>query len=269
MTQGVATLFDLTGRVACLTGAASGIGRASAEVLARAGASLVLGDINERGLRDTVERVQRAGAKALGLRSDVRREAEVDALVERAVLEFGRIDIMGNIAGIPQQSRIVETSEADLDGLLAVNLKGVFFGVKAALARMIPQGSGNIVNISSGVIDADGVESWACYGMAKAAVAMLTKVAAKEGAPHGVRVNAIAPGMIVTGFTERHWRDAEGRESPERKQAFLEAAAKMAPLGRAGDPEDVANAILYLVSDASSFVTGQILRPNGGVSMPW
>ena len=268
MSQSVAKLFDHTGRGACLTGAASGIGRASAELLARAGAHLVLGDVDERGLAETAARVQREGGKAVTQRTDVRREAEVDALVERGVREFGRIDVMGNIAGIPQQSLIVDTSEADLDGLLAVNLKGVFFGVKAALRRMIPQKSGNIVNIASGVIDAGGVETWACYGMSKAAVAMLTRTAAKEGAAHGVRVNAIAPGFVVTGFTERHWRDLSGNAQAERKQAVLAGAAAQAPLGRTGAPEDIAQALLYLVSEASSFVTGQILRPNGGVAMP-
>jgi 3-oxoacyl-[acyl-carrier protein] reductase len=268
MSDSIAKLFDQTGRVACLTGAASGIGRATAELLADAGASLVLGDVDERGLAETAARVQRAGGKAIAQRTDVRREAEVDALVERCVREFGRIDVMGNIAGIPQQSLIVDTSEADLDALLAVNLKGVFFGVKAALRRMISQRSGNIVNIASGVIDAGGVETWACYGMSKAAVAMLTRTAAKEGAAHGVRVNAVAPGFVVTGFTERHWRDLPGAAQAERKQAVLAAAAAQAPLGRTGSPEDIAQTVLYLVSDASSFVTGQILRPNGGVAMP-
>jgi 3-oxoacyl-[acyl-carrier protein] reductase len=268
MSQPVGALFDLTGRVACLTGAASGIGRATAELLARAGASLVLGDVEERGLAETAARLQREGGKAVAQRTDVRREAEVDALVERTVREFGRIDVMGNIAGIPQQSLIVDTSEAELDQLLAVNLKGVFFGVKAALRRMIPQRSGNIVNISSGVIDAGGVESWACYGMSKAAVAMLTRTAAREGAAHGVRVNAIAPGFVLTGFTERHWRDLSGPARDERRQAVLAGAAAQAPLGRTGTPEDIAQAILYLVSDAASFTTGQILRPNGGVAMP-
>ena len=257
------------GRVACLTGAASGIGRSTARLLAQAGAQVVLGDVNESALQAVVTDIQGIGGKVAGVRTDVRSEAEVDALVDRAVREFGRVDVMGNIAGIPQQSMVVDTSEEDLDALLAVNLKGVFFGVKAAMKRMLPQGSGNIVNISSGIIDADGAETWACYGMSKAAVAMLTKIAAKEAAPHGVRVNAIAPGMIVTGFTERHWIDEAGNEDASKKQAFLKGAAEMAPLGMTGTPEHIAHAILYLVSDASEFVTGQILRPNGGVSMPW
>src|SRR5512134_3122909 len=142
MSQAIAKLFDQTGRVAVLTGAASGIGRATAELLARAGASLVLGDVDERGLAETAARVQREGGKAVVQRADVRRDAEVDALVEGGVREFGRVDVMGNIAGIPQQSLIVDTSEADLDALFAVNLKGVFFGVKAALRRMLAQKSG-------------------------------------------------------------------------------------------------------------------------------
>ena len=120
MSQGDRGLFDQTGRVACLTGAASGIGRATAELLARAGASVVLGDVDERGLAETAARVQREGGKAVVQRTDVRRESEVDGLLERAVREFGRVDVMGNIAGIPQQSLIVDTSEAELDALLAV-----------------------------------------------------------------------------------------------------------------------------------------------------
>ncbi|MCE2392360.1 MAG: SDR family oxidoreductase [Proteobacteria bacterium] len=245
------------------------MGRSAGRLLSQAGAAVVLGDIDDKGLQETVTSIQDAGGRALGVRTDVQREADVIQLVERAVEEYGRIDVMGNIAGIPQQSMIVDTREEDVDRVLGINLKGVFFGVKAALARMIEQGGGNIVNISSGVIDSAGVATWACYGMSKAGVAMLTKTAAAEGAPHGVRVNAIAPGLVVTGFTERHWLEPDGSENPDKKAAFLKAGSEMAPLGTIGKPEHIAHAILYLASDASEFVTGQILRPNGGVSMPW
>ena len=269
MHEEIAELFDLSGKVACLTGGASGMGRSAGRLLARAGAAVVLGDIDDKGLQETATGIQDEGGRALGLRTDVRREADVEQLVARCVEEFGRIDVMANVAGIPQQSSIVDTTEEDVDRVLGINLKGVFFGVKAALARMIPQGGGNVVNISSGIIDADGAATWACYGMSKAGVAMLTKIAATEGAPHGVRVNAIAPGLVLTGFTERHWLEPDGSENPDKKAAFLKAGSEMAPLGMVGTPEHVAHAILYLASDASEFVTGQILRPNGGVSMPW
>ena len=179
----IAKLFDLSGQVACLTGGASGMGRSTGIVLAQAGATVVLADINEAGLQETARFIEDTGGKVSTVRCDVTNEAEVEALVAKAVADHGRIDIMGNIAGIPQQSLIVDTTEQMMDDLFAINLKGVFFGVKHALKAMIPQKSGNIVNVSSGIIDSPGTETWSLYGMSKAAVAMLSKTAAKEGAP--------------------------------------------------------------------------------------
>ena len=209
----IAKLFDLSGQVACLTGGAGGMGRSTGIVLAQAGATVILADINEAGLEETARFIEDAGGKASTVRCDVTNEAEVEALVAKAVTDHGRIDIMGNIAGIFQQSRIMDTTEQMMDDLFAINLKGVFYGVKHALNAMIPQKRGSIVNVSSGIIDFTGTANSALYGMSKAAVAMLGKTAAAEGAPHGVRVNTIAPGVVITGFSEHNWRDAEGRKS--------------------------------------------------------
>ena len=178
----IAKLFDLSGQVACITGAASGMGRSTGIVLAQAGATVILADVNEPGLEETARLVEEAGGSASTMRCDVANEAEVEALVAKAVAEHGRIDVMGNIAGVFQQSRIMDTSEAMMDDHFAVNPEGVFFGVKHVLKAMIPQKSGNIVNVSSGIPGAPGS---ALYAMSKAAVDMLGKTAAAEAAPHG------------------------------------------------------------------------------------
>jgi 3-oxoacyl-[acyl-carrier protein] reductase len=133
---------------------------------------------------------------------------------------------------------------------------------------MAPAKRGNIVNISSGAIDTPA-PTLACYGMTKAAVAMLTKTAAVEAGPHGIRVNALAPGVIHTNFSRHNFVDEQGNVVPEKVDQYKKRFGAMAPLGRVGEAQDVADAILYLVSDAATFMTGQILRPNGGVAMPW
>jgi 3-oxoacyl-[acyl-carrier protein] reductase len=264
----LAQAFDLSGRVAVVTGAASGIGRATAHVLAGAGATLVLGDVDETGANKTAKELEARGAAALAVRTDVTRRADVDALVEEAVKEFGRLDVMGNIAGIASRGLVVDVTDDDLERVLAINLKGVFYGCQAAMRVMAPQGSGSIVNISSGAIDGPA-PTLAVYAMTKAAVAMLTKTLATEAASSGVRVNALAPGIILTNFSRPHFVDDAGEVDPERFAEYERWAASTAPLGRVGLPADVAWTILYLVSDAASFVTGQILRPNGGTAMPW
>ena len=192
----------------------------------------------------------------------------VESLVERAVSEHGRIDVMGNIAGVPHNKMVADCTDEEFERILAINLKSVFYGCRAAIRHMVPQGSGNIVNISSGAIDFPA-PTLACYAMTKAAVAMLTKTLATEVGRHGIRVNALAPGMILTNFSRHNFVDADGNVVPEKLEAYHQRASAQAPLGRAGTPEDVADAIVWLVSDAASFVTGQIVRPNGGVSMPW
>jgi 3-oxoacyl-[acyl-carrier protein] reductase len=267
-TTDVGEAFDLSGRVAVLTGAASGIGRATASVLAGAGATVVLGDIDEKGAQATADDIASRGGTALPLRTDVTKHGDIDALVDRAAGEYGRVDIMGNIAGIPHNQMIADVTDEELERILAINLKSVFYGCQAALRVMTPQGSGNIVNISSGAIDTPA-PTLACYGMTKAAVAMLTKTMAMEAGQHGIRVNALAPGVILTNFSRQHFVDPDGNVNEERLAQYKQRFGAMSPLGRVGTPEDVAWTILYLVSDAAAFVTGQTIRPNGGVSMPW
>lgn len=260
--------FDLTGRVALVTGAASGIGRASAERMAEAGATVVCADRDAEGATITARQITGAGGRADSVSLDVTDAEEVEAVVQGAVERHGRLDVMANVAGIIHTSTVLETQESDLDRLLAVNLKGVFFGCQSAGRVMVAQGSGSIVNMASAAID-QPAPRLAPYGMAKAALVQLTKVLATEIGPIGVRVNAVAPGYIVTGMTNRAWVAEDGTEDEEAKAAVTAQMAKGAPLRTVGEPDDIAYAVLYLASDASKFMTGQILRPNGGVAMPW
>jgi 3-oxoacyl-[acyl-carrier protein] reductase len=259
--------FDLSDRVAVITGAGSGIGAASARVLAGAGATVVCADIDGARASLVADEIVADGGAATAVACDVSVRGEVDALVRGAVAEHGRLDVMGNIAGIMQESLVVDTDEADLDRVLGINLKGVFFGCQAAARVMTGQGSGSIVSMSSGAINAPR-EGLVAYAMAKAAVAQLTRTLAVEVGPAGVRVNAIAPGYIVTGMTSRRWTRADGTPDDELMKAVITPMAERSPLRRVGEPDDIASAVLYLASDASSFVTGQVLRPNGGVAMP-
>ena len=261
-------MFDLSGKVAVLTGVGSGIGKATATTLAAAGATIVGGDIDELAAQATADEIKADGGTATVRRTDVTKRADVDSLIDGAATEHGRVDIVGNIAGIPHNKMVADCSDEEFERILAINLKSVFYGCQAAIRHMVPQGSGCIVNISSGAIDTPA-PTLACYGMTKAAVAMLTKTLATEVGRHGIRVNAIAPGMILTNFSRHNFIDEKGDVVPEKLEQYHKRASAMAPLGRAGEAEDVARSFLYLVSDAASFVTGQIERPNGGVSMPW
>ncbi len=258
-TSGIDEAFDLSGRVAVLTGAASGIGRSTAQVLSGAGATVVLGDIDEKGAQATADEIGSRGGTALPLRTDVTKRSDIDALVDRAAGDYGRVDIMGNIAGIPHNQMVADVTDEDFERILAINLKSVFYGCQAALRVMTPQKSGSIINISSGAIDTPA-PTLACYAMTKAAVAMLTKTLAMEAGQAGIRVNALAPGVILTNFSRQHFVDADGTVNEERLQQYKQRFGAMSPLGRIGTPEDIAWTILYLVSDAASFVTGQPQR---------
>src|SRR4029077_19255493 len=177
------------------------------------------------------------------------------------------LDVMGNIAGIIVGGTVVDMTDADFERVLAVNLKGVYYGCRAAARVMVAQGSGSIVNMSSGAIDtpAPGLSG---YGMTKAAVAQMMRVLATEVARAGVRVNAIAPGFVLTGMTGRLFTNPDGTVEEERKGGAVGPMRKRTPLGDVGAPDDIAYAVLYLCSDAARMVTGQILRPNGGIAMP-
>ncbi|QDQ14049.1 SDR family NAD(P)-dependent oxidoreductase [Streptomyces spectabilis] len=255
--------YDLTGRTAFVTGAASGIGRASAVLLARAGAAVHCADRDAPGLSGTADLIKEAGGTAHPHLLDVADRAQVDQAVADAAAASptGRVDVLAAVAGIMHSSPVLETREEDLDRVLDVNFKGVLYACRAAARVMIEAGSGgSIVTMASGAVDT-GAPGLLCYGASKAAVVQLTKTLATEVGPHGIRVNAVAPGWIRTPMTDRH--DAAARDRTE------DLMARRSPLGRVGTPEDVAHAVLYLASDAAAFTTGQILRPNGGVAMPW
>ncbi|MGD3111983.1 SDR family NAD(P)-dependent oxidoreductase [Streptomyces sp. YGL11-2] len=253
--------YDLTGRTAIVTGAAGGIGRACAVLLAEAGATVHCADLDERGVRDTAAAITASGGRAQAHRVDVTRRAEITAVVDAARRASGRLDVLAAIAGIMHSAPVLDTDEADLDRVWNTNFKGVLHSCREAARAMIATGTpGSIITMSSGAIDT-GAPGLLCYSAAKAAVVQLTRTLATEVGRHGIRVNAVAPGWIRTPMTERHTA-----EDQERAEAPM---ARMSPLGRVGEPDEIAHAVLHLASDASSFTTGQILRPNGGVAMPW
>jgi 3-oxoacyl-[acyl-carrier protein] reductase len=256
--------FDVSGRVTVVTGAGSGIGRASAIHLAAAGATVVCADIDAAAARKTAGQ---AGGDSYAVPADVAQRASVEQLVKDVIDLHGRLDAMCNIAGIITEAPLLELSERELDRIVAVNLKGVLFGSQAAGRAMAAAGRGSIVNMSSAVVDrpAAGVGA---YAITKAGVTQLTKTLAVELGPHRVRVNAIAPGITVTAMTERHYTRADGTIDEESRDARLASLRALSPLGTVGTPEDIAYAVRYLLSDASHFVTGQVLRVNGGAMMP-
>ena len=259
--------FSLKGRAAVVTGAGSGIGRETARTLAQAGASLVIADVNAAGLEETADAVRALGAEAIVQPTDVSQRAQVDALADAAVSRLGRLDVWANCAGILTNSPVLEETEERLDRLLAINLKGVFWGCAAAGRAMQARRAGSIINISSGGADSAAPGNGS-YALTKAGVNMLTRTCAKEFGAFGVRVNAIAPGWIETGMTAYRFKNAAGEFDNATRDAALDMMSKASPLGLTGVPRDIAMALLYLASDASRFVTGQVLRPNGGVAMP-
>ncbi|MFJ8939676.1 SDR family NAD(P)-dependent oxidoreductase [Streptomyces sp. NPDC102365] len=251
------TAYDLTGRTAFVTGAASGIGRACAVLLAQAGASVHCADLDAGGLDETAALIKDAGGTARTHPLDVTDRTRLD----EAVAACARLDVMAAVAGIMHSSPVLETRDEDLDRVLGVNFKGVLYACQAAARSMLASRThGSIITMASGAVDTGG-PGLLCYGAAKAAVVQLTKTLATEMGPHGIRVNAVAPGWIRTPMTDRHDDEAQART-----EGFM---SRMSPLGRVGEPEDIAHAVLHLASDASAFTTGQILRPNGGVAMPW
>ena len=263
----IAEAFSLSGRVAVVTGAASGIGRAASILFAKAGADLVIGDCSEKGLSETAAEIEEIGRAVAPVVLDVSVKREVEALVGTATERFGRIDVMANVAGIMRNALFVDVSEEDLDAVIGVNQKGVFFGCQAAAREMAARGGGSIINIASAGMDTPA-PNISVYAMTKAAVAMMTRSLAIEMGEKGIRVNTIAPGFTDTGMTQRHWVAGDGTQDLVARDAIWGEMTGRVPLGTVGQPEDIAFAMLYLASDASRFVTGQVVRPNGGVAMP-
>jgi 3-oxoacyl-[acyl-carrier protein] reductase len=265
-TESVRKAFDLTGRVALVTGAGSGIGRTTAEVLAGAGATVVCADINETGAEETAQGIVNADGRAELARLNVADRDAFFALVNHIVKAHGALDVMCNIAGIMIDSSIIDLDSDEFDRILSVNLKGVLYGCQAAGKVMVEQGSGSIINMASAAVltPSPGIGP---YAICKAGVAQLTQSMAVEVGRRGVRVNCVAPGFIPTNMTARYYTKPDGTIDEETKSAVLTPMAKFAPLRRVGETEDIGYCVLYLASDASSFVTGQLLSPNGGVAM--
>jgi 3-oxoacyl-[acyl-carrier protein] reductase len=257
--------FSLEGRVAVITGAASGLGREAARVFAAAGARVVLADIDAAGLEDAAAEVREAGGAALVQRTDVADRDQVEALADAAVREFGKLDVWVNSAGVPLWADVVEVSTKAAERVVSINMMGVYWGCAAA-GRVMRQtgGCGAIVNVSSTAGDSP-VPRLSVYGMAKAGVNQLTRVCAQEFGAFGVRVNAVVPGWIDTPINASMYRDDSGHVDLASRETVINQMKALSPLGMTGEAKDIALALLYLASDASRFVTGQLLRVSGGV----
>jgi 3-oxoacyl-[acyl-carrier protein] reductase len=257
--------FDLSGRVAIITGAARGIGRAGAAVLGDAGAHVVVADVLDAEAKQTVSELSAAGVSCEAGHLDVSDRAAVDAFVADVVARHGRLDVMVNNAAIITDSSPLDVTEEELDRVHAVNFKGVVFGSQAAARAMIPNRRGSIINVTSGAVDV-AAPAVIAYSTAKAAAAQFSRSLAMEVGRHNVRVNTIAPGWVDTPMNERHAKRDDGSIDEERKAQYVESRARMSALGIPGAPEDQAFAMLYLASDAARFVTGHVLVVDGGLT---
>ncbi|TAN39108.1 MAG: 3-oxoacyl-[acyl-carrier-protein] reductase [Verrucomicrobia bacterium] len=243
---------QLNGKIALVTGAARGIGQAIAMKLAAEGADIALCDLQADWLAETAGKVQTLGRRAQCYTADVSNGEQVQAVVAAVEKDFGKIDILVNNAGITKDTFLIRMTEADWDAVLNINLKGTFLFSKAVARPMMKQRSGAIVNVAS-IIGLIGNAGQCNYAASKAGVIALTKSVAKELAGRGIRANAVAPGFIKTKMTEKLPEDIQKK--------MLEAI----PLARFGEPEDVANVVLFLASDAAAYVTGQVVTVCGGM----
>jgi NAD(P)-dependent dehydrogenase (short-subunit alcohol dehydrogenase family) len=245
----------VAGKVALVTGAGSGIGRATALTFAREGANVVVADVTVEGGEETVALIKKAGGEAIFVKTDVSKAAEVEALVQTTVATYGRLDCAHNNAGIAGKSKtVVDDTEDNWDRILAINLKGVWWCMKYEITQMLKQGGGAIVNTASdaGLI---GVRRGGAYVASKHGVVGLTKTAALEYAKAGIRVNCVCPGPIDTPMLQ----GIGGRNQP-----MIDRMLKSQPNGRLGKPEEIAEAVVWLCSEAASFVTGLPMPVDGG-----
>ena len=252
--------MKLKDKVVLITGAGSGIGQATAVRFAQEGAIVVIGDIHEKGARETIEEIKADRGRASYEIIDVSIAKEVQNFVERAAKKYGKIDILYNNAGMEVFNKIADTSEEDWEKMINVNLKGVFLGMKYVLPIMKKQGYGVILNMAS----VAGLSAWpglGVYSAAKGGIVLLTKAAAAEYGKSGIRINCVCPGSISTPLLDEQFFGA--MEDPEKAKKQL---LKHYPLNRLGHVEEVASAALFLVSDEASFITGHALSIDGGIS---
>jgi NAD(P)-dependent dehydrogenase (short-subunit alcohol dehydrogenase family) len=246
--------FRLDGRVALVTGGSRGIGRAVALALAQAGADVVVAARKAQDLDSVAEEVRSLGRRGLAVPAHLARRADIDRLFESTLEAFGRLDVLvNNAATNPVFGPLADIEEDAWDRIMALNVKGYLLAAQRAARAMAPLGRGVIINMAStaGLRASPGLGA---YSVSKAAVIMLTRVLGRELGPLGIRVNGIAPALIETRFSEALWKNPE----------ILDGYLKSTPLGRAGQPEEVGGAVVYLCSDAASYVTGQTLLLDGG-----
>jgi NAD(P)-dependent dehydrogenase (short-subunit alcohol dehydrogenase family) len=253
-------LARLKGKVCIITGAGSGIGQASARLFAKEGALLVVADIDLRAARATATGIGKAGGEAVAEEVDVTDETQTVALAGRVVKKFKRIDVLFNNAGVSGVGDVLETKPDLFDRVMSVNVRGVYLMSRAVVPHMIKQRSGSIVNMSSCIAEI-GLARRVSYAASKGAVLAMTKSMQVDVAPHGIRVNALLPGTILTPFVERYLKDSY--KDPEEGYASIRKRQLTSELGK---PEDVAYAALYLASDESRFVMASGLVVDGGVT---
>ncbi len=256
--------FSLHGRTAVITGAAGGIGRQAAITFTQAGANVLIADVGVAGLEETAEMVAAAGGNATIVPTDVSDRDQVNALADAAIKTQGRLDIWANVAGVIRYMNIVDATPEDVEFITKVNLWGTYWGVAAA-GRAMTNG-GSIINVSSAGGDMPA-PTLSIYAMTKAAVSHLTRCAAVELGANNIRVNAIAPGFTDTPMVQGRWTNADGSIDEAERESYTSTRAAQSPLRTIATPEDQTWAMLYLASDASRFITGQVIRPNGGVVM--
>jgi NAD(P)-dependent dehydrogenase (short-subunit alcohol dehydrogenase family) len=253
------SLPSLDGKVALITGGASGQGRAAALVFAQAGGRVAVADVNDVGANETVKLVEEQGGEALAITADVSRRADNEAMVDATVERFGRLDVLYNNAAVQMSGHLLECTEDEWDVTMATNLDAVFWACRAAIPRMLDGGGGSIINTAS-VLGLIGSAGYCAYGAAKAGLVALTRQIAVEYGPV-VRANVIAPGSIDTPRFRKVAEDM-GMEREE----FLEMLHRNIPLHRLGTAEDVAGIALFLASDQSAYVTGAIIPADGGLA---